>query len=77
MGGRGHKVGFTKLTKGEKAELKQKPLIGKGELKKLLKPGAAKKQASPKKDVAQAKKASRGDKTPKKQTTEKKTKKAA
>ena len=76
VGGRGRKVGFAKLSKGEKAEPKQKPLIGKGELKKLLKPAAAKKQASPKKDVAQAKKASGGTKA-KKQTTEKKTKKAA
>ena len=73
-GGRGHRGGFANLSKAEKAERKQKPLIGKGEFKKLLKPAGQKKQASPKKDVAQTKKVSGGTKT-KKQTTDSKAKK--
>ena len=79
-GGRGHKVGFRKLSEKEraelrlKAELKRKSSIEKGTFKKLVKPGSAKKQASPKKDVAQAKKVSGGTKT-KKQTTASKAKK--
>ena len=79
-GGRGHKVGFRKLSEKEKAELrlkaelKRKSSIDKGTFKKLVKPGAAKKQASPKKDVARAKKVSGGTKT-KKQTADSKAKK--
>ena len=78
--GRGRKGGFGNLSEKQRAALKraaekkQKSLIGKGEFKKPLKPAGQKKQASPKKDVTQAKKASGGTKT-KKQATDSKAKK--